>query len=393
MKTQRTKKLTQVALLVLAGLVLFTSNVGGGNLGPLAPPTPTTKMLDQVEPTTPILPISSVPCKISASGFYYLTEDLTATGTGITVEADDVTIDLRGQQLIGPGSGDNYGIYMNGCSNVEIRNGTVRSFGSDGIYEASSHSGKGHRLINVQAMSNGGKGISLKGHGHSVKDCTAAKNGSNGINADYGSTLTKNTVYENQDNGIRAQWGCTVTDNTVDDNQGNGIYTDSSCTVTGNMASRNQGSGIHTGWGCTVTGNTTNDNQGNGIYTDSSSMITENAIGGNQRTGIYTESGCTVSSNTAHGNNRSNAGEHAGIRVFTDCLVKGNTVDYNKQNNIDVVGSGNSIEENLVTNSTNGIYFRASGNFYANNRASGNTTDFAGSVPTGDGDGGGNTKP
>ena len=320
-------------------------------MGPLAPPTPTTKMLDQVEPTTPILPISSVPCKISASGFYYLTEDLTATGTGITVEADDVTIDLRGQQLIGPGSGDNYGIYMNGCSNVEIRNGTVRSFGSDGIYEASSHSGKGHRLINVQAMSNGGKGISLKGHGHSVKDCTAAKNGSNGINADYGSTLTKNTVYENQDNGIRAQWGCTVTDNTVD------------------------------------------DNQGNGIYTDSSSMITENAIGGNQRTGIYTESGCTVSSNTAHGNNRSNAGEHAGIRVFTDCLVKGNTVDYNKQNNIDVVGSGNSIEENLVTNSTNGIYFRASGNFYANNRASGNTTDFAGSVPTGDGDGGGNTKP
>jgi parallel beta-helix repeat protein len=65
-------------------------------------------------------------------------------------------------------------------------------------------------------------------------------------------------------------------------------------------------------------------------------------------------------------------------------------VDYNKQNNIYVVGSGNSIEENLVTNSTNGIYFRASGNFYANNRTSGNTTDFAGSVPTGGG--GGNTK-
>jgi len=391
-KTQRTKKLTQAALLVLAGLVLFTSNAGGSNLGPLAPPTSTTEMLDQVEPTTPILPISSVPCEISASGFYYLTEDLTATETGITVEANDVTIDLRGQQLIGPGSGDNHGIYMNGCSNVEIRNGTVRSFGSHGIYEASNSSGKEHRLISIQAMSNGGKGIFLIGHGHSVKDCTAAGNSGDGIDADYDSTLTENTAYENQGTGIKARWGCTVTGNTADDNQGNGIYTDSSCTVTGNMASRNQGAGIHTGWGCTVTGNAANGNQGNGIYTDSSSTITENAVDDNQRTGIYVESGCTVSSNTAHGNNRSNAGNHAGIRVSTDCLVKGNTVDYNKQNNIYVVGSGNSIEENLVTNSTNGIYFRARGNFYANNRASGNTTDFAGSVPTGDGDGGGNTK-
>jgi parallel beta-helix repeat protein len=97
-----------------------------------------------------------------------------------------------------------------------------------------------------------------------------------------------------------------------------------------------------------------------------------------------------VSSNKVNGNNRSNAGEHAGIRVFTDCAVKGNTTDYNKQNNIYVVGSGNSIEENIVTNSTNGIYFQTIGNFYANNRASGNTTDYAGCVPTGDGDGGGN---
>lgn len=361
-------------------------------MGPLAPPTSTTEMLDQVEPTTPILPISSVPCKISVSGFYYLTEDLTATETGITVEANDVTIDLRGQQLTGPGSGDNYGIYMNGCSNVEIRNGTVRSFGSHGIYEASSRSGKGHRLISIQAMSNGGKGIFLKGHSHSVKDCTAAGNSGDGIDADYRSTLTENTAYENQGAGIRAQWGCTVAGNTADDNQENGIYTDSSCTVTGNTASHNQGAGIHTSWGCTVTSNTANGNQGNGIYTNSSSTITENAVDDNQHTGIYTESGCTVSSNTAHGNNRSNADDHAGIRVTTDCLVKGNTVDYNKQNNIYVVGSGNSIEENLVTNSTNGIYFRARGNFYVNNRASGNTTDFAGSVPTGDGDGGGNTK-
>jgi len=387
-KTQCTKKLTQVGLLVLAGLLLFTPNVSGVNL---EPPIPTSETLDQVDSTTPILPISSVPYKISSSGFYYLTGDLTAAETAITVEANDVTIDLRGQQLIGPDSGGNYGIYMNACGNVEVRNGTVRNFGFYGICEASSRSGKGHRLISVQAMSNGGKGVFLKGSGHLVKDCTAAKNGGDGIDVEYGSTLTGNTAYENQGAGIMARGSCTVSGNTTDDNQSNGIYTDSSCTVSGNTASRNQGSGIYTGWGCTVTSNTTDDNQSNGIYTNSNSTITENAVNDNQHTGIYTESGCTVSTNTARGNNRSNVGDYAGIRVFTDCVVKGNTVDYNKQNNICVVGSGNSIEENVVTNSTNGIYFITIGNFYANNRASGNTTDFAGCVPKGDGDGGGNT--
>ncbi|MHC4571796.1 MAG: right-handed parallel beta-helix repeat-containing protein [Planctomycetota bacterium] len=380
MKTQCTKKLTQVGLLVLAGLALFTPNVVGANLEPP----------DRVDSTTPMLPISSLPHKISAPGLYYLTEDLTTTGTGITVVANDVTIDLSGQQLIGPDSGDNYGIYMNACSNVEIRNGTVRNFGSHGIYEASTRGGKGHHLTSVQAMSNGGKGVFLKGSDHLVKDCTATRNSGDGIDAEYGSTLTGNTTYENQGTGIMVRGNCTVTGNTTYDNQGNGIHTDSSCTVTSNRTSHNQGSGIYTGWGGTVTGNLVDDNQKNGIYTNSSSTVTGNTVDDNQHTGIYTESGCMVSSNKVNGNNRSNAGEHAGIRVFTDCAVKGNTTDYNKQNNIYVVGSGNSIEENIVTNSTNGIYFQTIGNFYANNRASGNTTDYAGCVPTGDGDGGGN---
>ncbi len=391
MKTQRIRKLMQVGLSVLVGSVLFTTSVTGGNLELPAPATPAVEMFDQGDSAIPLLPISSVPYKISAPGLYYLAGDMTSTGTGITVDANDVTIDLRGWQLSGPDSGDNYGIYMNGCSNVEIRNGTVRSFGAHGIYEASSYRGKEHRLVGVQAMLNGGKGVFLKGNSHSVKDCTATGNGGDGIDAGYASTLIGNGVYENQGAGIRARGGCMVTGNTADDNQGDGIHTGASCTVTGNTSSHNQASGINTGWGCTVTGNTAGDNQRNGIYAGSSSKIAENRVDGNQRTGIYTESGCTVSSNTVHGNNRSNEGDYAGMRVFTGCLVKGNTVDRNKQNNIYVVGFDNSIEDNLVTNSTNGIYFRMFGNFYANNRTSGNKTDFAGYVPTGNGDGGGNT--
>ena len=53
--------------------------------------------------------------------------------------------------------------------------------------------------------------------------------------------------------------------------------------------------------------------------------------------------------------------------------------------------SDNAIEENLVTDSPgNSIYFSLVGNFYANNRASGNGTNYAGALPAGSGDGGGN---
>lgn len=40
--------------------------------------------------------IKSLPYTITTPGFYYLTKNLTATGTGITVNAGDVTIDLMG---------------------------------------------------------------------------------------------------------------------------------------------------------------------------------------------------------------------------------------------------------------------------------------------------------
>jgi hypothetical protein len=46
---------------------------------------------------------------------------------------------------------------MSGRSNVEIRNGTIRNFGSTGIYEE-SNSGNSHRVINVRVMNNKGCG-------------------------------------------------------------------------------------------------------------------------------------------------------------------------------------------------------------------------------------------
>src|SRR5260370_6407387 len=84
------------------GLALFLSTLdpqlstlfAQGNLAPPGAPAPTMKSLDQIEARTPI---SSAPFTISAPGSYYLTKDLSVTtGNGITISADNVTLDLNG---------------------------------------------------------------------------------------------------------------------------------------------------------------------------------------------------------------------------------------------------------------------------------------------------------
>jgi parallel beta-helix repeat protein len=370
MKAKQRKRNVVVSVLALAGLLAFSLFATGGSLQPSAPPGPTMKTLDEVEPR---IPISEVPFTINQSGSYYLTGNLQVSDpneSGITVEVNDVTIDLMGYSLIGPRSGTGCGIYMSQRSNVEIRNGTARDFGNYGILAQGSNS-KELRVISVRAVSNVSRGIQLDGKGNLVKDCTAAENDDVGIYVDKGCTVTGNTAYGNSSTGINADNACTVNANTAYDNEGNGISAGGGCTVTGNTAYNNSGTGISGGQGSTISGNTASYNNSAGIYA------------GNK---------CTVFGNTACGNNQSNTPGLSGIRVQYDCLARGNTASFNNRNNIYVTGSDNAIEENLVTDCSggNGINFGSTGNFYANNRASGNGTDYAGDVPTGDGDGGGN---
>lgn len=223
--------------MALAGLLMFALLAVAGHLEPSAPPGPTMKTLYEVEPR---IPISSLPYTISTPGSYYLTGDLTATGTGITVNADNVTIDLMGYSLIGSGSGDDIGIRMVGRQNVEIRNGTVRGYGGHGIYDGSG-AGEGYRVIAVRAMSNGGCGILLAGKGHLVKECTAAGNWNAGIVVCAG-TVIYNTACNNRV-GISADNGCTVIGNTAYWNQEHGIALSNNSLVDQNTAYHNNRSG------------------------------------------------------------------------------------------------------------------------------------------------------
>jgi hypothetical protein len=104
--------------------------------------------------------ITSLPYAINNPGFCYLAGNRTyalSAGHGITVNSDDVTIDLMGFCLSSGGAG--VGIYMYGNNNVEILNGTVKSW-HYGIYEKSGY-GLKYRIINIRATNNTHYGIYL----------------------------------------------------------------------------------------------------------------------------------------------------------------------------------------------------------------------------------------
>lgn len=169
--------------------------------------------------------INALPYTIASPGFYFIAKDLScAAGShGITITADNVTLDLMGFSLVGPYSGDPfYGIYMNGKANVEIRNGTVKNFAGSGICESSTN-GIGHRIINIRVKNNVFSGIYLMGFSHLVEKCTAVNNGSIGILTSNGCTVTGNTCCGNDD-GIYAGDGSTIVGNTCYLNSGYGIY-------------------------------------------------------------------------------------------------------------------------------------------------------------------------
>jgi parallel beta-helix repeat protein len=375
-------------------------------------------------------PISSLPFTITASGSYYVTGNLDGSSGGIDIDVNDVTIDLMGFTLNGGGTVNDHGIYFTSRSNVTIRNGTVRGFGYAGLYQGNKTT-RYATVMDVKALGNGALGVTslysgifLYSSNSHIERCTAGDNGGHGIYAHASSKLINNTAYNNTGTyAIYGGTGSTLSGNTAHDNTGTyaiygsiastlsgntaynntgtyAIFSNSSSTLSGNTAYSNTGTyaitggsgsvlsgntaynntGTYTilgGYGSTLSGNTAYNNTGTyAIYGRLASILSGNSVYYNAGWGIYGNGSNLIKDNTASYNNTANTAGRGGLRAGSDSRVVGNTLDSNYQNNIYVYSSDSTIESNTVTDSTNGIFFNNSGNFYGNNRAAGNITNF-----------------
>jgi hypothetical protein len=369
------------SLLLFSTFYFLISNFAfsQGSLTPPGAPAPTMKTLQQIEPRTPI---SSLPFAINASGSYYLTSNLTQSGSaaGITISADNVTVDLGGFALIGVLSGTAAGVAVPVAhKNVEVRNGTIRNWNGGGV-AASLATNSVYR--DLRTSDNFDNGL-FTGSGALVVDCVADNN-IVGLNIGAGSTVRSCTVSNNLSDGISTGGGCTITGCTARGNNGNGILASAGCTVVA----------------CTAIGNIA----GNGIQVGSHSVVKDCASLQNNSAGILVSGdrsiveSCSADSNSGMGivsagngtgtvirncSASDNVGD--GINVYRHCLVIGNISTINGNGapfaaGIHAISFSNRIEGNTVSTNDRGILIDASiggtANLIIRNNAGSNTINY-----------------
>ena len=205
--------------------------------------------------------ITSLPYTINSPGFYYVTGNLSCVGyDGITINCNDVTIDLMGFRLSGDRNG--MGISMDGRKNVEIRNGTLQNW-IIGIYETGTFA-QNIRVINVRAEDFVTTGFFLFGVNHLIKGCVVSDcsgESGYGIYAQTNSAISGNQVNNCLFTGISG-YGGTISNNVVNNCGSYGI--DGNGNIRGNTVySSSSGNGI--GIKCSFAGNVI----GNMVYTNS----------------------------------------------------------------------------------------------------------------------------
>ncbi len=162
--TKKTRVTTTFAsLLVLAALIQNTISAqspkirgeslefsGRGNIRNLAAPstlpgsvvsiaTSLTPSVALAQDGPGVRPVTN-PTTITESGSYVLLRDIAIgePGTAIVIAADNVSLNLNGHALVGPGNKQGVGIGIEGVSGVSVHNGTIAGFGT-GVRIANAH--------------------------------------------------------------------------------------------------------------------------------------------------------------------------------------------------------------------------------------------------------------
>lgn len=333
---------------------------------PPGPPGPIMKTLAQIEPRTPI---GALPFAITAPGSYYLTGNLVgaADEDGITVEANDVTIDLGGFVMAGvPGSKD--GIVVSVAhANLMVSNGTIRDWGGDGVNAAEATGGRYQQL---RVADNGGAGLRT-GERSAVTACVATGNDAGGIHGAFHALISDCVAAGNDQVGISGDAGATIHDCVANNNFGSGIIAFDATVIEGCTSRDNGGNGFFAGAGsvvvrCAATAN----GGGNGVQTGEFCTVKECSAKNNGNAGVSVDSGSTVRDCVS----RQNDGE--GILATKRCVLLDNNCSDHAGVGIRLVGSDNRVEGNHLTNNGTGVQVDSGGtmNFIVRNTSRGETS-------------------
>jgi hypothetical protein len=208
-----------LVLLLLATFAIIGMLATGVRGGPLDPPGPPGSTASVRLPGTPI----SGPTTISQPGHYYLTNNITVTGSqnAITISSQDVTLDLGGFHIKGGGGLNSVGIGTSPfIGNVEIRNGSVSNFyiGVD-IRSALASRLSGMRVYDSNSLN----GVFLIGAANVVTGSHFLLNSNGATTADVRVLGDSNIVGTNHFSGSvnRNAMYVTGADTTVAENVGN----------------------------------------------------------------------------------------------------------------------------------------------------------------------------
>lgn len=288
-------------------LLLAVTAMAGPLNPPIGPVTNTGKTTQEifdkvaaVDPRTAIS-ASSTPgnatsvFRITTSGSYYLTSNFSGVAgkNGISIECDDVTLDLNGFTVQGV-AGSLAGIITPtgiARANISVRNGTVKGWGQQGILLTGSTTKVGSLVESVIASDNTGDGLALNGRAI-VRACTAHHNGGDGFHMTSGNSDAFNcTALFNTGDGFDSAGGL-ITSCVSSNNSANGFRV-TNVHITGCLADTNTVDGYAIFTQCRVDGNTATSNATGYHTTSSGALIINNAASGNT-----TEYSLVTSSNT-----------------------------------------------------------------------------------------------
>ncbi len=292
----------------------------------------------------------------------------------ITVNSNDVIIDLNGNEIIGIGSVNTSGINVNGFVNVSIRNGTIRNMINNGITILNNNTtAQSNRNIIIRNITfyNNTLGLSMTG----------------GVDA----IISANDAYFNNGTGfvLNNNTNAIIDNCTSSNNLGGGFVTTSNIGMQFiNCTANNNGAG---GFANTFLiesefqNCTSNENNLNGFSvipgtSQSTNVNFSNSVAHDNTLSGFLINGNAITLEDCKANLNTN-----GFQIFStnnvllNCIAQGNI-----SNGIllsaaaagNPVSSNSQVRSNTVTNNGNGINNQGTTNHIYSNFASNNTNDY-----------------